>query len=353
MENDLMPELDGRVPSLDGLRALSILLVLFSHASTWPGFPDMPKVIPAILNGQLGVRIFFVISGFIITLLLLKEEQRAGAFSIKNFYIRRVWRILPVYYAFLLVMIAFVHLNGLEIGVFEFAAAFTFTTGWWERNVWLLGHAWSLSVEEQFYLLWPLALYLVRTRRNRFILVLLTIAIYPLMKVGVYLSSLESRRAFLFITQGDCIIMGCCLALMLFYDGKRVRHMFTRYVTLLRVVGFALIAAVTWLEYRSMWGILTVPLSSSIQSLIIAWLIGSFIFNKDFLYAFLNARVIVFIGTVSYSWYIWQQPFFTVSWLGFPMNVIASFGVAIVSYYVIELPISKRKERLMPKFHGT
>jgi peptidoglycan/LPS O-acetylase OafA/YrhL len=308
----------------------------------------MPEIIPVVLNGQLGVRIFFVISGFIITLLLLKEEQAQGVFSIKHFYIRRVWRILPVYYTFLLVMLALMHLKNLEIGSFEFIAAFTFTTGWWDRSVWVLGHTWSLSVEEQFYLLWPLALYLVRTRRSRYMLVLATLALYPLMKVGVYLSPITARRAFLFITQGDSIVMGCGLALLLFYEGERVRIFFTQCAWSFRLLGLSAVSVVSWLEHQSTCGFLTVPFSSSIQSFIMAWMIGSFIFNKDIVYRMLNARPFVFIGAVSYSWYIWQQPFFTMSWLGFPLNVLASFGAAVVSYYLIEFPIARRKKELVP-----
>src|SRR5260370_42605751 len=96
---------DTRLPSLDGWRALAIVLVLLAHSSATTNplqFPDFMRAITT--QGGLGVRIFFVISGFLITLLLLMEHRQYGFISLRNFYVRRAIRILPVYYLFLLVL---------------------------------------------------------------------------------------------------------------------------------------------------------------------------------------------------------------------------------------------------------
>jgi len=89
-----------RIPSLDGFRAISIFIVILSHCSLAKGFPD--KLAPYVDFGRLGVTIFFVISGFLITHLLLIEDAANNQISIKNFYIRRAFRILPVFYCILL-----------------------------------------------------------------------------------------------------------------------------------------------------------------------------------------------------------------------------------------------------------
>ena len=92
----------SRIPSLDGLRAISIGMVLAGHAASGiPALRDHPLLAYTLFNGNRGVSVFFVISGFLITSLLLDEEQRAGSISLKNFYLRRIFRILPPLWALL------------------------------------------------------------------------------------------------------------------------------------------------------------------------------------------------------------------------------------------------------------
>lgn len=351
----MLPELGTRVVSLDGLRALSIGMVLFSHAGISCNFPAVvPQWLGWMFHGQLGVRIFFVISGFIITLLILREEQQHGSFSVRNFYIRRILRIIPVYYVFIICVLILVRVYDLAVMPGEFAAAFTFTTGWWAHSTWLLGHTWSLSVEEQFYLLWPLALYLIKSARMRIIFAAGVIALYPLMRVAVYLSSLADKRGYLFITQGDAILFGCLLSLLLFYHGPIVKQFFTKYVNLIRVFCIFLIWGSTGLQSQMMVGLITVPLSNTVESLAIAWLLASCIFNRDVLFWLLNSKVMVFIGAISYSWYLWQELFlfdcdryFTGALFHFPTNLILSFIVASASYFLIEKPFERLKKLAM------
>jgi peptidoglycan/LPS O-acetylase OafA/YrhL len=103
--------------------------------------------------GSFGVRIFFVISGFLITGLLLNERERTGTISLPDFYVRRAYRILPAAYVFMLAMIA-AHWHALSWS--SIFAALTYSSNYLHEKNWVLGHLWSLSVEEQFYLLWPL-----------------------------------------------------------------------------------------------------------------------------------------------------------------------------------------------------
>ena len=140
----------GRLPSLDGLRALSIGLVLFAHSHPPEKFEKV-----AFYCGNLGVRIFFVISGFIITWLLLQEAKSNGGISLKDFYIRRIARIFPAYYTYLAVVF-FLDRAGLLNGGSNIQRIlnilFLANYGPCEGPT---GVLWSLGVEEQFYLLWP------------------------------------------------------------------------------------------------------------------------------------------------------------------------------------------------------
>src|SRR5436305_4475384 len=139
-----------RIQSLDGLRAVSILLVIIGHFSF-----SIAQRNPVAHVGNLGVKTFFIISGFLITTLLMKEKEKTGRVSLKHFYIRRSLRILPLSYFYILVVAALA-MMGVVIETrreFFFATFYLMSYKMDPHNS--LAHLWSLSVEEQFYLLWP------------------------------------------------------------------------------------------------------------------------------------------------------------------------------------------------------
>src|SRR4051812_4266975 len=142
----------NRLPSLDGLRALSILAVLFGHvAGTRGAYQPLPFMGSLAI---LGVRVLFVLSGFLITFLLLKEQARTGAISLRAFYFRRMLRIFPVFYAFLL-GVALLKTGGiLHVPWVDLVTAGSFL-GDFRTADWNVSHFWSLSTEEQFYFFWP------------------------------------------------------------------------------------------------------------------------------------------------------------------------------------------------------
>ena len=140
-----------RIPSLDGLRAISIALVIVSHLARWKhiafAFPEA--------YGELGVRIFFVLSGFLISQLLFQEQERSSSISLRDFYVRRAFRIFPAAFVFLAVVtVVYWH----EMRWYHLAAAVFYAANMDSSRPWIFGHLWSLSIEEQFYLLWPFAL---------------------------------------------------------------------------------------------------------------------------------------------------------------------------------------------------
>ncbi|HTE88387.1 MAG TPA: acyltransferase, partial [Terriglobales bacterium] len=139
--------MNNRIPSLDGMRALSILMVLVGHAAFSNGSPVTPNHWTHTY-AHYGVCIFFVISGFLITTILEKERASTGKIDLRRFFIRRAYRILPVAYVFIGVMIL-THYNSLQWG--QMAAVLTYTSSYVKGLPFYFTHLWSLSVEEQFY----------------------------------------------------------------------------------------------------------------------------------------------------------------------------------------------------------
>ncbi|NNU33630.1 acyltransferase [Mucilaginibacter sp. S1162] len=142
------------IPSLDGLRGVSIIMVVVSHLTLSSNY-----FYTMIFNGPLGVNIFFVISGFLITSLCLKEKLLTGTISLKDFYIRRVLRIFPVAYLYIAVVFILDHFFHLQIAWFQYLAALFYIMNFSyfraHGDTVQLGHYWSLSIEEQFYIIFP------------------------------------------------------------------------------------------------------------------------------------------------------------------------------------------------------
>src|SRR5579872_915461 len=145
------PHVPGRIPSLDGLRAISIALVFLGHIVATRGAPQALN--PFIHVGNLGVKVFFVISGFLITTLLLKEYSRTGRVSLRGFYTRRTLRIFPAFYTYVGIIIILHLLGFVALRENDLIHAITYTMNYQVTREWELNHLWSLAVEEQFYLL--------------------------------------------------------------------------------------------------------------------------------------------------------------------------------------------------------
>ncbi len=146
-----------RIKGLDGLRGISVLLVIFSHGLVWDRIGVDSEWTRRALSANVGVSVFFVLSGFLITLLLIEERRRTGTISIRNFYVRRTLRIFPLY--FLAVsFVLLVHLMGLiHLAPCTIAYAYTYLVNLAPNDCSFssYSHFWSLSVEEHFYLIWP------------------------------------------------------------------------------------------------------------------------------------------------------------------------------------------------------
>jgi len=348
-ERNSMAAGGGRIPSLDGLRAVSISLVLYGHLEGGHGFPSIGITRWFGDVAHLGVTVFFVISGFLITSLLMSERERTGTISLKNFYLRRTLRIFPAFYAFILALIAASVLGWIDLGGRDLAFALTYTVNYDADRSWNIGHLWSLSIEEQFYLLWPFVFLMLRERRA-VIAAVLAFAAGPLVRLAMRLAFPAGspwRDLEIFPAMADSIAIGCVLALL--------RPWLLEQAWYLRLTGSAWLAIVLVpliLAINSRLGYGLVDLvGSPILLVSIALLIEASTRRAQSLAGrFLNLPPVVFLGVLSYSLYLWQQPFLNrhldTTPTSFPLNLALAFGCALLSYFLIERPLVGVRRRL-------
>jgi peptidoglycan/LPS O-acetylase OafA/YrhL len=342
-----------RLPSLYGLRAVSIGIVILAHLTRFsiPTNQDIMLRIP-IFNGQFGVTVFFLISGFLITSLLLQEEEKAGSISLKDFYIRRVLRIFPAYYFLLLVYYILQLMGYLSIPNAAWITSLTYTKYLNPRAEFYTGHAWSLSIEENFYLFWPFILMLGDKVRKEATVWL--IFIVPLVRLYVHFYPIDWINDLSIFTRIDSIAMGCYLALCkMELLAKLNQHWNTFFYSALLVL-FIL----PWLEYMTrgtylnLFFVLFGGVSGTVASGLIAIILLYSVYGpRGNWYKMLNTKALNYIGVLSYSLYLWQQFFMlkTGWWVThFPQNVLFIFLTAMFSYYTIEKPFL----RLKSKFSG-
>jgi peptidoglycan/LPS O-acetylase OafA/YrhL len=339
----------GRIPSLDGLRAVSISLVLYGHLEGGHGFASLHLTRWFGDVAHLGVTVFFVISGFLITSLLMSERERTSTISLKNFYLRRTLRIFPAFYAFILALVLADAIGWIDLSGRDLAFAVTYTVNYDVDRSWNIGHLWSLSIEEQFYLLWPCVFLMLRERRA-LIAAVLAFAAGPLVRLAMRLAFPAGspwRDLEIFPAMADSIAIGCVLALL--------RPWLLEQAWYLRLSGSAWLALVLVpliLVINSRLGYSLVDLvGSPILLVSVALLIEASTRRAESIAGrFLNFPPVVFLGVLSYSLYLWQQPFLNrhldTAPTTFPLNLALAFGCALLSYFLIERPLVGVRRRL-------
>jgi peptidoglycan/LPS O-acetylase OafA/YrhL len=329
---------DNRIPSLDGARAVSILLVIAAHLI--PNF-SVP-LLWRVDYGNLGVRVFFVISGFLITTLLLREQERAGEISIRSFYLRRFFRIVPVYYTFLLVMAILIPTGLILASYTALIPAAGFVSNYW-FVMGTLGHTWSLSVEEQFYLIWPGALVLLGIGRTRYVCIALLFTA-PIFRELQYEGVWPTKAMSAFESVCDALAIGCLLAML------RAKLWESRIYRIVVGSPLAVIAPVIALGLMA-----AMPSSDIVRAFALSLLNVGIALCLDHYMRYpksmggiaLNSSPVVWIGTISYSLYLWQQPWhFNTLRLPWYIKVAGAFVCAVSSYYLIEQPFLKLRLRL-------
>ncbi len=341
-----------RIDSLDGLRALSIGLVLFEHLSGVTGFPLGLDTLHRTLGdmGSLGVRIFFVISGFLITTLLIAEKEKSGKISLGGFYVRRFFRIFPAAYFFIGVVFVLDRAGVLSVLQNDFLAALTYTMNFHRlKSSWLV-HLWSLSVEEQFYMLWPAAMVLAgRVGAGRIAAAQILLA--PILRVITWFYFPEHRAYQEFQYVMDSIAAGCLLAIArpwLHEQALYMKLIASRWFFLLPIV-LALTAAAaehSFKAYMAHASILNVGIALCIDRVVT--------FPKTPFGRLLNVPAIRYIGTLSYSIYLWQELFVERGSPAlvqrFPLNLLCIAALSLFSFYAIEQPALRLRVRVSRYF---
>jgi peptidoglycan/LPS O-acetylase OafA/YrhL len=350
-----------RIRSLDGWRAVGVTLVLLGHMPFSDGFPEQyAQHVEKAFDGELGVRIFFVLSGFLITLLLLEEAGAVGAISLKRFYIRRALRILPIYVTYLLVLALLTALGLYRDAFSSWVGALTFTRNMIGRGRSATVQLWSLAVEEQFYLLWPMTLYAFSLwRRPRAfvsasLLVLVACPITRALHVPAAPDGSIASRIFgaqSSVVHADSLVVGCLAAFLVWRKVRAPAWLETPALTV------AAVACVIGGRYAQITLAPTTPvlaLIPSLQAVAIMFLIWATAFHPPGLLArVLNLKSVVLLGTLSYSIYVWQVLFlahFVPRFSGFWTHdwkwwLPCAVAVSAVSYYGIEKPFLTLKQR--------
>jgi peptidoglycan/LPS O-acetylase OafA/YrhL len=292
----------GHRPALDGLRGIAVLMVIVGHT----GFPYMP---PPSGNG---VVIFFVLSGFLITSLLLEERQRTGRYSLPAFYARRARRLLPgmlvcVACAMAVELSVFGSVSdwNLVAGTLGYAANFVMMSGHWFPHT-SLGHTWSLAIEEQFYILWPLllgSLVLFRLQRARLVLTTSLVAVVAWKALLFYgMGADHARLYFGTDVRFEPLLLGCLLAFVMHQTRVRaVSRNWEVYGWLLLLVA----CASTW-DGRPGMQLVWVPT-------IVAASAGLLVYAATNDGArWLGWGPLAYLGKRSYALYLFQGPVFTV-----------------------------------------
>ena len=342
-----------RIPSLDGLRAVSIALVIVGHLYRTVSHvgPHTPFWLVAG-NASLGVSIFFVISGFLITSLLLREHERYAVISLRNFYLRRFFRIFPDAYVGCIALLGGFGLISLTRADLVSAATFT-----WEYSrsatSWALEHLWSLSVEEQFYILWPSTLAILLRRSDKLTAAKVAgalIILGPISRVVTHFNGgpfYASHSYYLLHTRLDTLMFGCLCALL---EGTETLENLYRAVAKVIWI-FPIFVLVLYPLLRYQFGdkylfVAGYTLEGFGIATTMLWLVRN---SSSLAGRILNTPVLVYMGVLSYSLYLWQQLFLNpgnTSITGrFPIGILCVVAVAMLSYHFVERPFLQYRTR--------
>jgi peptidoglycan/LPS O-acetylase OafA/YrhL len=339
-----------RIPALDGLRAVSIVLVLLGHLPGTGRFLPLSSVAMVGDIGNLGVCVFFVISGLLITTLLLNEQSREGRIDLPAFYLRRAFRILPAAGFYLLAVAAVgVVVPRLSLPASDWLHALTFTTNYQPHRTWWVGHLWSLSVEEQFYVLWPVPVLLLGRRRSLW-LAGSAVWIAPLWRAGVWVFQPDWRDGIgeTFPTVMDAIASGCLLAG--YADWLATRAWYRRFLASPLPV-LVLIAVLVCNAFdRYPWFFL--PFGMTLRNVGIAVLVHWSMLQSHRVVAMaFDSAAVAWIARTSDSLYLWQQPFLDrhvhATLTTFPINFTGALLCAVLSFVCIEKPALRLRGRLV------
>ena len=359
------------IPALDGIRAVAVALVLAEHGG-----------LPGVSGGFLGVDVFFVLSGFLITSLLLDEFRNKGRIQLRDFWIRRARRLLPALLAMALAVVAVRALFSPESTASlrdDAVASFFWVSNWAfvaQKTDYFsqgappspLQHTWSLGVEEQYYLIWPLLVIAVAAlfwRRLRLaVFVLAAVGIVGSATAAILMASDVNRVYFGTDTRIQALLVGAAAAALLVRDwsvltdgGTLIRTRYRRWAAAgLSFVGLAMLAALAHYatgdarDFR--YGLLIVVAIAAVLVIAPVALDQSSPVARA-----LAWRPLVWLGAISYGVYLWHWPIFLAlngertGWSGWPLFAVrcaATIAIAAASWWLLEQPIQRWRPVIVP-----
>ena len=344
-------------PEIDGLRGIAVMAVILYHAQ----FNIFDQFL--FKGGFIGVDIFFVISGYLITSIILEEITITGSFSFKNFYKRRIRRILPMLVVVMVFSMPFFWLYLLPNSLIDSSRSILYSLGFTSNFYFYhLGldygnenslfkpflHTWSLSIEEQYYILFPIILLFINRYFTKYLIHILVLLFIISLIIADWTSKNNPTLSFYFLhTRVWELLAGSILAYLeinkVYRSNNRILNL-TFLLLGLFLILFNFIFFKLYFPHPSFY---------SLPSIIGVCLIIFFIQLKggEFIYKILSAKLLVSIGLISYSLYLWHFPIFTFARInGLFLNeiskiilLILTFLIAIISYLYVENPIRKGK----------
>lgn len=329
-----------RIPGLDFLRAIAVLLVLLGHS----GLERLGQI--SVFNGGIGVEIFFVLSGFLITWLLMEEWDKTGNIGLIGFYRRRAARLLPAFYGYVLIGLIYLTLRGLPIPWEAVGYGTVYVLNYYQgltgAETHFLSHCWSLAVEEQFYVLWPFALLMLCTRRLRVehVLILSILAVWILRPTLLFVFDVSDAYLYRALeTRADHLASGCLLAVLLrqqvwrtrfenVWKRKGIRFCIMLALPLLLVVSATLQSSVAY-KYT---------IGYALEPLLIGTLIPFILLSSQapgLVRRVVQAPLVLIVGEISYGMYLIHQLVLYPVRTGIE-RLTGSFGLAtIISILVV------------------
>lgn len=347
MEQHASPTKSSYVPTINGWRGLGILWVCLCHA-------EIPLIEAGllvkgsianqvILQAELALEVFFIMSGYLITQRLILERERKGRISLRKFYVRRFFRLYPsvlAYVGFIAILIA----AGLVTTRWGDLAATAFMyRNYWPSRDWLTGHFWTLSIEEHFYLLWPVALIFIWKLQRPLVGLLAILAIALAWRFAFYNGELADisipgvKNAYRTDFRIVIILIGCLMGFVFYHPHRREdwARRFSLPLALFCAAMLTVSIALEW-EYKVIW-----------RSLFLPPILLYPLLNQRTLFArFLEWKPVVTVGLMSYTIYIWQQFFMQpnarnvlplpVDLQSWPWNFLGLAVVTILAHRFIE-----------------
>jgi peptidoglycan/LPS O-acetylase OafA/YrhL len=326
-------------PELDGLRAIAVLAVMAFHF----GLPFAPQ-------GFLGVDIFFVLSGFLISSIIASEVQSSGAMNWRRFYRRRAFRLLPAFWVMLIIVAALVP-PAATLSSFGYVINWTTALGLVPINE-ALGHTWSLAVEWQFYLVWPVILVLALRRLSPRSVVLLALTLgiaSAVWRAGLWTIGPDWTRVWHATdTHADGLLLGSALGVVAAFGLVPLTTRLDRGLWGATAIALAVIASLVVILPPSLGFLATLggPLVAVAIAVVVARVA---VFPSGRLGGILSFGPLVRVGVISYGLYLWHVPIRVLMDQNGPVEAAVAtaltFAAALLSYRFIETPFLRAKAR--------